>query len=65
MTIGNKQFAPGFYTIEIETKDKNGELVKDVKYIELYDERSNQLSRPVYLWTQGQDKPIEPGEKHQ
>jgi uncharacterized protein YfaS (alpha-2-macroglobulin family) len=60
---GNRQFLPGFYIIEIETRDKNGELVKDVKYIELYDERSNQLSRPVYLWTQGADKPIEPGEK--
>ena len=35
---------PGFYVIEISTKDKNGEEVKDVKYIELYDEKNNQLS---------------------
>ncbi len=42
---------PGFYVMEISTKDKNGEEVKDVKYIELYDEKSNQLNHPQYLWT--------------
>jgi hypothetical protein len=60
--MGNKQWANGFYIVEISTKDKNGEEVKDVKYIELYDEKDNQLSHPQYLWTEGA-KPIEPGEK--
>jgi hypothetical protein len=60
--IGNKQFATGFYMIEISTKDKNGEEVKDVKYIELYDEKTNQLTVPQYLWSEAA-KPIEPGEK--
>ena len=58
----NGQFTPGCYVIEIATKDKNGEEVKDVKYIELYDEKKNQLATSQYLWTQGA-KPIEPGEK--
>ena len=55
-------FKPGFYVIEVETKDKNGEEVKDAKYIELYDEKSNQLNIPQYLWTEGAST-IEPGEK--
>ena len=53
---------PGFYEVEISTKDKDGQEVKDVKYIELYDEKSNQLNHPQYLWTEG-SKTIEPGEK--
>jgi len=52
----------GFYIIEISTKDKNGEEVKDVKFIELFDENSRQLNKPQYLWTQG-SRQIEPGEK--
>lgn len=55
--------SPGFYVIEISTTDKNGEEVKDVKYIELTDEKSNQLTHPKYLWTQSSYQPIEPGEK--
>jgi hypothetical protein len=60
--IDNRRLTPGFYIIEVSTKDKDGEEVKDVKYIELYDEKANQLTHPEYLWTEGA-KPIEPGEK--
>ncbi|MFI5129792.1 MAG: alpha-2-macroglobulin [Chitinophagales bacterium] len=60
--IDNKQFETGFYVVEISTKDKNGEEVKDVKYIELYDEKSNKLNHPDYLWAKA-PQPIEPGEK--
>jgi hypothetical protein len=56
------EFMAGFYIVEVSTKDKDGKEVKDVKYIELYDEKSNQLSHPEYLWTEG-SKPIEPGKK--
>ena len=42
--VGSTQLTPGFYLIEISTKDKNGEEVKDVKYIELYDEKNNRVS---------------------
>ena len=59
----SRKFVSGFYQIEIITKDKNGEEVKDVQFIELYDERSNQLSKPQYLWTDTKNKAPEPGEK--
>lgn len=61
-TIGNQKFSPGWYIVEISTKDKNGEEVKEVKYVQLVDEKANQLESPQYLWTQG-SKTIEPGEK--
>ena len=60
--ISNKQFTPGFYMVEISTKDKNGEEVKDIRYIELFDEKSNQLNRPDYLWTGVIKTTVEPGE---
>jgi hypothetical protein len=59
----NKQFLPGIYVVEISTKDKNGEEVKDIKYIELFDEKSKQLNHPEYLWTKSSNQPVEPGEK--
>jgi hypothetical protein len=62
-TIVNGQFTPGWYMIEVNTKDKNGEEVKDIQYIELIDEKSNQLAQPKYFWTQTDPGPIEPGEK--
>ncbi len=60
--IQNLEFKSGFYVIEAVTKDKDGQEVKNIKYIELYDERSNDLTHPEYLWTE-RSKPIEPGEK--
>jgi uncharacterized protein YfaS (alpha-2-macroglobulin family) len=60
-SLGGK-YSPGFYIIEMETKDKNGETVKDVKYIELFDEKSNQLNRPEYLWSGNNKTTVEPGE---
>jgi hypothetical protein len=58
----NSKFNPGYYEVEVSTKDKDGNEVKDIEYIELYNEKSNQLTKPNYLWTQGSN-PIEPGEK--
>ncbi len=55
-------FQPGYYVIEMETADKNGEMVKDVKYVELFDEKSMQLNRPDYLWKGIQNTTVEPGE---
>ncbi|HET6765973.1 MAG TPA: alpha-2-macroglobulin family protein, partial [Chitinophagaceae bacterium] len=60
--IENGKIGTGFYMVEISTKDKNGEEVKDVVFIQLFDEKSKQLTIPVYLWTNGPE-PIEPGEK--
>ncbi|MFN8291119.1 MAG: alpha-2-macroglobulin family protein [Chitinophagaceae bacterium] len=59
---GHTPFVPGFYMIEMSTRDKNGEEVKDIKYIELIDEKSNQLNRPEYLWTGAGKTTAEPGE---
>ncbi len=61
-TIDHGAWAPGFYLIEISTKDKNGEEVKDLKYIELYDEKTNQLNHPAYLWNGISKTTVEPGE---
>ncbi len=60
--VGSGKFTPGFYTIEIVAKDKNGEEVKDVKYIELYDEKSKKLNKPQYLWTGINNTTVAPGE---
>lgn len=60
--VSHGPWAPGFYVIEMSSKDKNGEEVKDVKYIELFDEKSNQLNRPDYLWTGIKKTVVEPGE---
>ena len=60
--MGSERFGEGCGNCGTSTKDKDGEEVKDVKYIELYDEKSNQLTHPQYLWTEAA-KPIEPGEK--
>lgn len=61
-SIVNGKYSPGFYIVEIETKDKKGETVKDVKYIELFDEKSNQLNRADYLWLGNTKTSVEPGE---
>ncbi|MEO6612145.1 MAG: alpha-2-macroglobulin family protein [Chitinophagaceae bacterium] len=61
-TIDHGPWTPGFYLIEISTKDKNGEEVKDVKYIELYDEKASQLNHPSYLWNGITKTRVEPGE---
>ncbi len=58
----NGQFGAGFYIIEIVAKGKNGDEVKDVQYIELFDEKSKQLNRPGYLWTGIKQITVEPGE---
>jgi hypothetical protein len=60
--ISNKQFSPGYYVIEMETIDNDGNIVKDIKFIELFDEKSNQLNHPEYLWTGVLKTTVEPGE---
>lgn len=60
--VASGKFNPGFYVIEMSSKDKNGAEVKDIRYIELFDEKSNQLNRPDYLWTGVQKTTVEPGE---
>lgn len=63
--LGNAPLPEGYYMIEFETKDKNGETVKDVKYVELYKETSTTPQLPVYLWTGNEKTLVEPGESAQ
>ncbi|HNK61915.1 MAG TPA: alpha-2-macroglobulin family protein [Chitinophagaceae bacterium] len=60
--VGTLKFSPGIYILEINAKNKSGEEVKDVKYLELTDESSKQLNRPQYLWTGINNTLVEPGE---
>jgi uncharacterized protein YfaS (alpha-2-macroglobulin family) len=60
-SFSSNKFQPGFYSIEIVTKDKDGNEVKDVKYFELYDSKNKKLNLPQYLWAES-SKPVEPGE---
>lgn len=53
----------GFYEVTFTTTDKEGGIVKDVQYIELYDEKKKELIQPQYLWAQASTTTIEPGEK--
>ncbi|MBC7948833.1 MAG: alpha-2-macroglobulin, partial [Chitinophagaceae bacterium] len=59
--LTGSNYQPGYYVVEIFTKDKNGEEVKDVRYVELYDRRSNKLNIPEYLWTEAIG-PLAPGQ---
>ena len=42
-------FQPGFYEIEITTKDESNNEIKDIHYIELIDEKLKQLGHSQYL----------------
>jgi hypothetical protein len=53
---------PGYYMVEFETKDKDGNEVKDVKYVELYDESAAQPVLPVYIWRGKESSAVEPGD---
>lgn len=61
-SIVNSQLTAGYYAIEFVTKDKDGQEVKDIKYVELFDPKSNQLTSPRYMWVKGLSGPVEPGE---
>lgn len=60
--VGGVNYEPGYYIIEMETTDRTGAVVKDVKYIELTSDRNRQLTRPAYLWTGLTKTMAEPGE---
>jgi hypothetical protein len=57
-----EKLVPGYYHIEITTKDKNGQEVKLAKHFEVTDPRSKQLNVTKYLWSEGGNA-IEPGQK--
>jgi hypothetical protein len=54
---------PGEYVVEATTKDKYGNEVKDLRYVELYDGRTGRPAGPQYSWGSGDVDVVEPGEK--
>lgn len=52
----------GWYVVEITAKDKDGQDVKDVKYFQVFDPKSNSLPAPSYTWNYTEKSKVEPGE---
>ncbi len=50
VALRKQNFQAGYYAITISTKDKEGNEIKDVKYVELYNEKNPQPVRPQYLY---------------
>ncbi|MFT3933893.1 MAG: alpha-2-macroglobulin family protein [Chitinophagaceae bacterium] len=59
----NIKFTEGWYAIEATAKDKYGEPIKDIKYIQVYNEKSNALPAASYTWSSQNKSSIEPGEE--
>lgn len=58
----SERLQPGWYEIEISTRDKDGKEVKDIRRIEVYDPNAKQLSSPQYLFAARDKSSYEPGE---
>lgn len=59
--IEGVQLTEGWYAIEATGEDKFGAEVKDIKYIQLYDEKSKALPVSDYMWNTQKNGYIEPG----
>ncbi|MBW7890168.1 MAG: alpha-2-macroglobulin, partial [Chitinophagaceae bacterium] len=55
------KFQPGWYVIEVTAKDRFGTDVKAVEYVELYNDKSKELSVPAYQWNTDITQSVEPG----
>ena len=51
----------GWYVVEAMAKDKYGSEVKDIKYLQLYNENSKALPAMAYTWSSQKNNHIEPG----
>ncbi|MEO9020799.1 MAG: MG2 domain-containing protein [Ginsengibacter sp.] len=60
LSKGNLQ--QGWYVVEATAKDRFGQEVKDVKYFQVYDNKSPSLPAPAYLWNYVEKNPLQPGE---
>ncbi len=63
--LSTNNFQQGWYVIEATAKDKYGQEVKDVKYLQLYDMKAASLPAPAYSWHTTIKNVVEPGEKAQ
>ncbi len=60
-TISNTAFTPGWYIVEATTTDRYGEEVKDIQYLQLYNQLSGSSVASAFIVS---GKPtVEPGEK--
>ena len=50
ITANGKELAPGWYVIEVSGKDKDGQVAKAIRYIELYDSKTGRPAYPQYNW---------------
>lgn len=60
--LNNTTLEPGYYVIEITTKDKDNNEIKDIKYIEVFSLKQKSPLHPSYL-VASVPHPIQPGEK--
>ena len=61
--IQNVKLTEGWYAVEAITKDKYGAEVKDIKYIQLFTEKSKALPATAYTWSSQKNNSIEPGDQ--
>lgn len=64
LAVSSGQLAVGHYEVTFTTKDKDGQEVKDVKFVELFD-AAKPFTTPQYLWAVGSKGLIEPGQTTQ
>jgi len=62
-SINNKNLVEGIYVLEFTTKDKEGKLVKDVRYLQVINPKTKQMGIPAYLLTTANTRNWQPGEK--
>ena len=63
ISLSGSTLTPGWYVIEAQTVDKYGHPAKDLRYIELFDEKTGRPGSPQYIWNMGSGSYAEPGEK--
>ena len=59
--LPKSQLPQGWYAIEVSTRDKDGEAVKDVQYVQIYDEKNKTIPVASYTWQSQKNEIIEPG----
>jgi uncharacterized protein YfaS (alpha-2-macroglobulin family) len=60
--IQDSRFNGGWYVVEATAKDKYGQEVKDVKYLQVYDPKSTSVPAASYVWNAVENNSFQPGE---
>jgi len=61
--VQGTRFQAGWYVIEVSAKDKYGEDVKNIKFIQLYDSKTGNPANPQYNWVFDNYQIAESGKK--